>query len=200
MSGLFIGPWCKGSTSDSKITIGQRFLAFCATAMIFINMPRKHYSALYKISDKAFINIVKSAKSYADILRACFLDYKGGNINTVKRRIKLLKLDDSHIPKGVGSNQHRKFEYRQISLEEAIKTRFIKNSSDRTYSIKRLILRFNLIPYKCECGNTGEWNEKKLVLQLDHKDGNSKNHCLDNLRFICPNCHSQTDNFAGKEL
>lgn len=166
--------------------------------MIFIDMPRTHYSALYKIDDKEFIDTVKNAKSYADILRACSLGYKGGNINTVKRRIALLKLDDSHIPKGVGSNQHRKFEYRQISLEEAIKTRFVKNSFDRTYSIKRLILRFDLIPYKCECGNAGEWNSKKLVLQLDHKDGDSTNHCLDNLRFICPNCHSQTPNFAGK--
>jgi hypothetical protein len=180
------------------ITIGQRFLAFCPTAIIFIDMPRKHYSALYKIEDKEFALIVKEAKSYADILRRVNLAYKGGNINTVKRRIELLKLDDSHIPKGVGSNRHRKFEYRQISLDEAIKTRFIKNSSDRTYSIKRLILRFHLIPYKCGCGNTGEWNGKKLVLQLDHKDGNSSNHSLDNLRFICPNCHSQTENFAGK--
>ncbi len=161
-------------------------------------MPRTHYSTLYKISDDEFAMIVKNAKSYADILRACSLDYKGGNINTVKRRIALLKLDDSHIPKGVGSNQHRKFEYRQISLEEAMRTRFIKDSSDRTYSIKRLILRFGLIPYKCGCGNNGEWNGKKLVLQLDHIDGNSSNHCLDNLRFVCPNCHSQTDNFAGK--
>ncbi len=173
-------------------------MTFCPYAIIFIDMPREHYSVLYKISDSEFASIVKEAKSYADILRKVNLIYKGGNINTVKRRIKLLQLDDSHIPKGVGSNRHRKFEYRQISLDEAIKTRFIKNSSDRTYSIKRLILRFHLIPYKCGCGNTGEWNGKKLVLQLDHKDGNSSNHSLDNLRFICPNCHSQTENFAGK--
>jgi len=163
-------------------------------------MSRTHYSSLYKINDSDFATIVKNAKSYADILRACNIEYKGGNINTVKRRIVLLNLDDSHIPKGVGSNQHRKFEYRQVSLEEALKTKFIKNSNDRTYSIKRLIQRFDLIPYKCECGNIGNWNGKELVLQLDHKDGNSKNHSIDNLRFICPNCHSQTANFAGKNF
>lgn len=155
-------------------------------------------SQLYKIPDPTFTEIVKHAKSYADILRACDILYKGGNINTVKRRIAALKLDDSHIPKGVGSNKYRKFEYRQTTLEDAMKTKFIKNSSHRTFSIKRLILRFNLMPNKCECGNTGEWRGKKLVLQLDHKDGDSTNHTLKNLRFMCPNCHSQTTTFAGK--
>lgn len=161
-------------------------------------MARPLSSKLYDIDDRAFTAIVKSSHSYADVLRAVKIPYKGGNINTVKRRIKSLGLDDSHIPKGVGSNQHRKFEYRQVTLSEAKKKKFVRNSTERTYSIKRLILRFGLIPYKCECGNMGEWRGKELVLQLDHKDGDSSNHELDNLRFLCPNCHSQTTNYAGK--
>ena len=48
----------------------------------------------------------------------------------------------------------------------------------------------------CKQGNV--WNGKPLVLQLDHIDGNSDNNALDNLRLICPNCHTQTSTFASK--
>lgn len=52
---------------------------------------------------------------------------------------------------------------------------------------------------KCsECGQDGLWNNKVLVLQLDHIDGNSDNNQLSNLRLLCPNCHTQTDNFGSK--
>lgn len=50
----------------------------------------------------------------------------------------------------------------------------------------------------CVCGLKNEWNGKKLSLQLDHIDGNRTNNELKNLRIICPNCHTQTDNYAGK--
>ena len=47
------------------------------------------------------------------------------------------------------------------------------------------------------CGITDDWMEKKLKLQLDHIDGNSSNNSRENLRLLCPNCHSQTENFCG---
>lgn len=49
-----------------------------------------------------------------------------------------------------------------------------------------------------ECGIGEEWNGKTLVLQLDHMDGNSDNNQISNLRLLCPNCHSQTENFGSK--
>ena len=49
-----------------------------------------------------------------------------------------------------------------------------------------------------ECGNNGEYNGKPLVLQLDHIDGNSDNNLPENLRWMCPNCHSQTPTYGRK--
>lgn len=69
-----------------------------------------------------------------------------------------------------------------------------------TYSnmtkFKSRLIKANLIEYKC-CGIT-EWNGKPLTLQLHHINGNNRDNRLENLTFLCPNCHSQTDNFSGK--
>jgi len=52
--------------------------------------------------------------------------------------------------------------------------------------------------YACaECG-LSEWRGKKIVLELEHRDGNSENNSPENLCLICPNCHSQTDTYKGK--
>lgn len=54
---------------------------------------------------------------------------------------------------------------------------------------------------KCsECPVCDIWNDKLLVLQLDHVDGDSDNNFPSNLRLLCPNCHSQTNNFGSKGL
>lgn len=56
-----------------------------------------------------------------------------------------------------------------------------------------------LTGYTCACcGNDGTHNNTPLALQLDHKDGNAGNDMPDNVRLLCPNCHSQTDSYAAK--
>ena len=72
--------------------------------------------------------------------------------------------------------------------------------STHTEAIKRYIGETR--GYICSidgCGNTGTHLGKKLVLQLDHIDGNSDNNKLSNLRLICPNCHTQTETFTTRQ-
>jgi len=52
--------------------------------------------------------------------------------------------------------------------------------------------------YKCSKCGISEWNGKKIVLEIEHIDGNSENNLESNLVFLCPNCHSQTDTYKGK--
>jgi hypothetical protein len=67
-----------------------------------------------------------------------------------------------------------------------------------TGKLKKRLLDEGIFSNVCsECG-IKEWNNKKLVMHLDHKDGNRHNHSLDNVRMLCPNCHSQTDTYCGK--
>lgn len=68
-------------------------------------------------------------------------------------------------------------------------------------TLKKRLVKEGYLEYKCAiCGNLGEWNGKKLVLQLDHKNGIHNDNRIYNLRFLCPNCHSQTDTFCGKRV
>ena len=69
------------------------------------------------------------------------------------------------------------------------------------YRLKLRLLKEHLLEYKCGiCGNKGEWNGFPLTLQLDHINGIHTDHRLENLRFLCPNCHSQTETFSGKNV
>jgi 5-methylcytosine-specific restriction endonuclease McrA len=66
--------------------------------------------------------------------------------------------------------------------------------------LNRIIKEFSLLEYKCsECGITN-WRDKDISLELDHIDGNAHNCKLSNLRYVCPNCHSQTKTFRGRSI
>ncbi len=76
----------------------------------------------------------------------------------------------------------------------------VENSPYKNIPIlKKRLLKEGLLEYKCAiCGNTGEWLGQPLTLQLDHINGDHFDHRLENLRLLCPNCHSQTETFSGK--
>lgn len=79
----------------------------------------------------------------------------------------------------------------------------VKRFQDSTYSrghLRHRILEENVIKYECQmCGMENEWQEKEIVLQLDHINGDYRDNRIENLRFLCPNCHSQTKNWSGRK-
>lgn len=65
----------------------------------------------------------------------------------------------------------------------------------------RTVMLRNGVPYLCTlCGIDSTWNQQALVLQVDHKDGNCRNNKFENLRFLCPNCHSQTPTYGSRNM
>ena len=77
---------------------------------------------------------------------------------------------------------------------------FNGNIKANSVRIKQHLILAGLKIDKCECCGITEWNGKPISLQLHHKDGNSNNNSLENLKILCPNCHSQTDNYGSKNI
>lgn len=146
-------------------------------------MPRERFEAL-----------IKNNNVFNRVLTVFGLKNKGHNNRTLKERCKLEGIDISHY-KGAGKGCSKEY----YSLEQILEKVLVKNSVvTNTAQIKRYLLKYGFAKYECVCGNTGEWMGKKLALQLDHINGDRLDNRVENLRFLCPNCHSQTETFAGR--
>lgn len=157
---------------------------------------RKKSSPIWLLPENEFIELIRTSKRIKDVLAFFGLLCKGGNFRTVTSRIQNLGLDTSHFLTRTASST-----YTRSPTKENTQDKFIENSETARKDIKRYIIKLNLIPYECEeCKNNGNWNQKPLSLQLEHKNGVSNDNRLENLCFLCPNCHSQTETYAGKKL
>lgn len=75
--------------------------------------------------------------------------------------------------------------------EYKIENLFKNGTKSNRSTLKRYLVTNDLLEYKCNICGIDNWNGKYLTLQLDHIDGDEYNNNLKNLRFLCPNCHSQ---------
>lgn len=67
--------------------------------------------------------------------------------------------------------------------------------------VKEFVLKRGFLKEECSiCKLPPRWRGEHLTLHLDHIDGNKKNHEVENLRFLCPNCHQQTETWGAKRL
>lgn len=149
-------------------------------------------SKVYQVTDEEFRNIVSNANSYSDCLRALGLGTRGGSSTDVlKRRIKELNCSIEHFGSKNVQSANAKYTLNEILVENSSYTNISR--------LKTRLINEGRLEYKCAmCGNEGKWQGKDLTLQLDHINGINNDHRLENLRFLCPNCHSITPTYTGK--
>jgi len=150
----------------------------------------------YKFTKEELENTIKESLSIADVCRKLNIKPVGGNYRTLNFKIKEFNIDTSHFT-GKAWNQgsrFRKFK-KDIKLEDIL----VKDSLFISINhLKKRLLREGLLEYKCKCCGICEWNDSVIVLELDHINGISNDHTFTNLQLLCPNCHSQTRNFRGR--
>lgn len=133
---------------------------------------------------------IKNSTRWREVIQLFGLKYSGRGTQLIKKQAIKFGIDFSHF------NQHKTYKNLyglnrlQAYLENKIPTR-----SD---NLKPLLFKHKLKEEKCEECNLTSWRNKTITLQLHHVDGNNSNNKIENLKILCPNCHSQTDNWCNK--
>lgn len=150
-----------------------------------------------RYSDTQFIEAVRHSRTIAEVLRRLGLQVRPGNYATVHQLVEKFALDVSHWdPIGVIREKSRERGIqRAIPLAELL----IEDSPYQTNKLKRRLLQEDMLENRCALCGVDEWQGKPLTLQLDHINGIANDHRLENLRLLCPNCHSQTRTFCRRK-
>lgn len=156
-----------------------------------VNWRRRKYSR------EEFTEAWLGSSSIAQAAKKLRCNTSGGGYLSLKLAARELGLDTAHMS-GQGWNvgwPSNPSKERLIPLKDIL----VENSTYTTiWRLKRRLLRAGILQYRCYvCGLT-EWHGKPLALQLDHINGTHLDHRAENLRLLCPNCHSQTETFAGR--
>lgn len=149
---------------------------------------------VYALTDDEFKDLILNSINISEVLFKLGYSVEGNSwgFSEVKKRMLDLGLT-SYDFKGK-SVLREETDRVKVTKENLLK----ENSNHKRIVLRRFILHNNLLEYKCAiCGIT-KWNGKTLSLELDHINGINNDNRLENLRFLCPNCHSQTSTFGSK--
>jgi hypothetical protein len=146
------------------------------------------------VSDEEFCNLVSETINMASLLRALGYSHQGATYRKLHVEIKRLGLDTAHW-KG---QRTLRIDGRQFAEPASLADVLVENSTYTRFSLKRRLVQEGVLVYICaECG-ISEWRGQRLALHLDHINGNPTDNRLPNLRLLCPNCHSLTETYCGK--
>jgi len=156
------------------------------------NHPRKYTKEVLE-------EAIRKSVSYSEMCKWLGVKWTGGLHAYLKKRISDYGIDIGHfLGKKANSGKRHKNGTRKKTPAEVLCKR-TEGRRNLAYLLRRALIESGR-SYVCEsCGLGAEWNGKELVLQVHHKNGDWLDDRADNLRFECPNCHSQTNGWCNSK-
>lgn len=148
-----------------------------------------------RYTDEQLIHAVQNSVNMAEVLRNLGLCISGGSHKHFTKRVQTLKLDTSHFE---GTRVSLRGVKKIIPWREVL---VLRDGDSRAHHVqlKRALISSG-VPYNCSSCNCGDtWNDKPITLQIDHINHNWLDDRKENLAFLCPNCHSQTEGWCGRK-
>jgi Zn finger protein HypA/HybF involved in hydrogenase expression len=142
--------------------------------------------------------VVAASTSVNEVLRKLGLATVGGHHTNISRRIKSYGLDTSHFTPVVRTERQRYNQRRRTAEEILVEETSAHTTRARGTRLKRALREVGVEEQCALCGVAAVWLGEPLPLEVDHIDGNWRNNRVENLRLLCPNCHSTTDRYRGR--
>lgn len=155
-------------------------------------------SAYTKYTKELLEPIVAESVSVADVLRKLGKRQSGSIATHLSKVIKKFEIDTSHF---LGQAANCGSKHKGGPKKKTWKQILVKRKGDtrqKAFKLRRALVECGRT-YSCEECHIEQWNGKEIKLQVDHKNGDWTDDRPDNLRFLCPNCHSQTANHSGSQ-
>ncbi|MFI8187254.1 HNH endonuclease signature motif containing protein [Streptomyces sp. NPDC085946] len=148
-----------------------------------------------KWTRETLADAVAASTTMCEVLRHLGLEVVGGHHTYISRRIRAYGIDTSHfrMPSRAGKPWRPRTPERLLVKQPEAEARRIPG--DRL----RWAMTALGVPERCAlCGTEAVWRGHPLPLEVDHVDGDWRDNRIENLRFLCPNCHATTDTYRGR--
>lgn len=146
--------------------------------------------------------IVKNNIRWGDIFKTqSYGNYKSSMKLKLKNLLDKYEIDYSHLPSGKGWSKGLTKKTSSLinssSKKIPLELILVKNRNYGSSRLKKRLIKEKGWKDECKiCGLNNIWNNKSIVLHLDHINGVHDDNRIENLRILCPNCHSQTSTYC----